>query len=290
MILKGKVIVITGAGGGIGQELVVQALSDGAFVAAVDINPEALERTKAAAGENAHRLSLHVANITDSHAVCALPEDVLSVHGKIDAIINNAGIIQPFVPFAELDYETIQRVMNINVYGMMYMTRSFLPYIAEAEEGYIANVSSMGGFLPVPGQALYGASKAAVKLLTEALRSELVDTNIHVSVIMPGGVATDITKNSGVKISASAVEPSGGNYKMTTPKEAARTILVGIRSNKPRILVGKDAKFMDLLSRLAPVKASQYITRMMASLVQGNAKGSTGLKTAGCLDRGGEQA
>jgi len=207
MNLKAKVIVITGAGGGIGQQ-----------------------RT---------RTVFHCTWRTDRHAVSALPEDVLSAHGKIDAIINNAGIIQPFVPFAELDYETIQRVMNINVYGMMFMTRSFLPYIAEAEEGYITNVSSMGGFLPVPGQALYGASKAAVKLLTEAFRSELVATNIHVSVIMPGGVATNITKNSGVEISASAADSSGGNYKMTTPQEAARTILVGIRSNKPRILVAR---------------------------------------------------
>ena len=146
MKLNGKVIVITGAGGGIGRQLVVQSLAEGASVAAVDINPDALEATKIAAGNNAGRMSLHTANITDRKVVCGLPESVKAAHGKIDAIINNAGIIQPFIPFAELDYETIQRVMNINVYGMMYMTRAFLPYIAESEEGYIANVSSMGGF------------------------------------------------------------------------------------------------------------------------------------------------
>ncbi len=282
MKLNGKVIVITGAGGGIGRQLVVQALDEGASVAAVDINPDALEATQLAAGKHADRLSLHTANITDRHAVCSLPESVKAAHGKIDAIINNAGIIQPFIPFAELDYETIQRVMNINIYGMMYMTRAFLPYIGESAEGYIANVSSMGGFLPVPGQALYGASKAAVKLLTEALRSELINTNIHVSVIMPGGVATDITKNSGVEASSTANEENSSNYKMTTPEEAASIILTGIKKNKPRILVGKDAKFMDFLSRLAPVKASQYITKMMASLVEQRG-GNEGVKTAGCL-------
>ena len=286
MKVEGKTVVVTGAGGGIGRQLAIQLLAKGASVAAVDIRMESLEQTKQAAGKNAARLSLHTADITDRKLVCSLPKEIEDRHGGIDILINNAGIIQPFVPFAELDYETIQRVMNINVFGMMYMTRAFLPYLAEHSEAYIANVSSMGGFLPVPGQALYGASKAAVKLLTEALRSELTGTGIGVSVIMPGGVSTGITENSGVKMDASKQQKSSSNYKMTTPEEAASVIINGIMKNKPRILVGSDAKFMDFLSRMAPVQAAKYITKMMASLVEDRTGESASLRMKGCLGFG----
>jgi NAD(P)-dependent dehydrogenase (short-subunit alcohol dehydrogenase family) len=198
MNMKGKTAVVTGGGNGIGRQLCLLLLEKGARVAAVDIREEWLEETKAMAAERADRLSLHVADITDRQRVCSLPDEISARHGAIHLLVNNAGIIQPFVPFSELEFAQIQRVININVYGPMLMIRSFLPFLADAPQGYIANVSSMGGFLPVPGQTLYGASKAAIKLLTEGLRAELSNTNIGVSVIFPGGIATNITGNSGV--------------------------------------------------------------------------------------------
>lgn len=264
MNFKGKVAVVTGAGGGIGRQLVVQLLERGAGVAAIDIDERALRETRGEAGANADKLTLHPADITRREVVNTLPREILERHGAIDILINNAGIIQPFVPFAELEYEAIQRVMNINVYGPIFVTRAFLPYLTKRPRAYIANVSSMGGFLPVPGQTLYGASKAAVKLLTEGLRTELARSNIGVSVIMPGGVNTNITKNSGID---SAVEQNlgGGLAKMlTSPKKAARIILDGIRRERPRILVGNDAMLMDLMTRVAPVRAGQLVSRMMA--------------------------
>jgi len=261
-----KTVAVTGAGGGIGRQLVLQLLARGASVAAVDINQQALEETQRQAAAYGEKLSLHRVNITDRNAVCSLPHEVEEKHGRIDALINNAGIIQPFVPFSELDYETMQRVININLFGMMYMTRAFLPFLAGRPEAHIANVSSMGGFLPVPGQTLYGASKAGVKLLTEGLKAELSRSKIGVSVIMPGGIATDIVKNSGVESSIKPAEQSGkAAAKLTTPEEAARTILDGIEKNRSRILVGKDAKFLDLFSRIAPLKAGRFISRMMSS-------------------------
>ncbi|WP_305954202.1 SDR family oxidoreductase [Paenibacillus sp. FSL H8-0259] len=121
----------------------------------------------------------------------ALPEQVIDQHGKVDGIINNAGIIHPFLKVNELEYDKIKLVMDINFYGTLYMVKSFLPYLLKRPVVHIANVSSMGGFLPVPGQTIYGASKAAVKLLTEGLRAELKDTNVKVTLVFPGGVSTN---------------------------------------------------------------------------------------------------
>lgn len=285
MEFTNKVAVVTGAGGGIGRQLVLQLLDHGAAVAAVDINEHTLEETRSAAGAAADRVSIHVADITKREMVCSLPPQIEKRQGAIDILINNAGIIQPFVPFAELEYETIMRVMNINVFGPIFMTRAFLPYLAKRPEAYIANVSSMGGFLPVPGQTLYGASKAAVKLLTEGLRAELAHSKIGVSVIMPGGVATNITKNSGV---VSTVEASGDPNAakgLTTAEQAAHIILKGIRRGRPRILVGRDATMMDLLSRLAPVRAGKLISKMMASLLEERFRDITLVQFKGCGDQ-----
>lgn len=173
-----KVVVVTGAGGGIGRELVLNLLSKGARVAAVDINRNALEETINQAGEKKNKLSTHIVNLTVREVVEALPEEVIAHHGQVDGIINNAGIIQPFVHVNDLDMDKIKQVMDINFYGTLYMTKTFLPYLLKRPVGHISNISSMGGFLPVPGQSIYGASKAAVKLLTEGLHAELLDTKV----------------------------------------------------------------------------------------------------------------
>jgi len=111
-----------------------------------------------------------------------LPSAVIEAHGKVDGLINCACIIQPFVKLNDLEYEAIEHVMNVNFWGLMYMTKTFLPYLMDRPSAHIVNVSSMGGFLPVPGQTVYGASKAAVKLLTEGLHSELRETSVRVTI------------------------------------------------------------------------------------------------------------
>ena len=146
-----------------GRELALGLLRRGARVAAVDVRADGLEETSALAlaGE---RLSTHVLDITDRAACEALPEDVIARHGAVDGLINNAGIMQPFVTVEDLDYATIERVLNVNLMGTIHMVKAFLPHLKARPVAHIANVSSMGGFLPVPGQSMYGASKAAVKL------------------------------------------------------------------------------------------------------------------------------
>ena len=115
-----------------------------------------------------------------------LLNESLALHPGVDGIINNAGIIQPFVRLNDLSYESIERVINVNLYGTLYMIKTFLPHLLTRPEAHIVNISSMGGFLPVPGQTIYGASKAAVKLLSEGLHSELMNTHVMVTVAISG--------------------------------------------------------------------------------------------------------
>lgn len=268
MKIQDKVFLVTGAGGGIGSEIVLALLSSGAEVAAVDLKEEGLLRLKERAGDRSDNLSTHTLDITTRDEVAALPNKVIKVHGQIDAIINNAGIIQPFVKVNDLDYSTIERVMDVNFYGTVNMTKAFLPHLLDRPEGYVVNVSSMGGFLPVPGQSVYGASKAAVKLLTEGLYAELLDTNVHVSIVFPGATNTHIAENSGVK---APVVPTEGakqqSYPMLSPDKAAEIILNGIKVNKPQIFTGKDSRMMNKLYRLNPVFATKFIAKQMKSLL-----------------------
>lgn len=267
MKVKDKSIVVTGGGNGIGRQLVLQLLGKGARVTAVDIRQESLDETASLANAG-DRLNIVAVDITDREAVDALPDRVIAAHGSVDGLINNAGIIQPFVVFNDLDREAIERVVNVNLYGTINMTKAFLPHLMNRPWAHIANVSSMGGFLPVPGQSLYGATKAAVKLLTEALYSELRDTKVGVSVIMPGAIGTEITANSGVAIPAGDVGTEPREMKVTSPEQAAEIIIDGIEKNRLYIFVGGDSRTMNLFTRVAPKKATNMIQKKMKSLLE----------------------
>jgi NAD(P)-dependent dehydrogenase (short-subunit alcohol dehydrogenase family) len=265
--VAGKVVVVIGGGNGIGREVVLELLRRGARVAAADIRPASLERTAelAAAGD---RLVTFPLDITDRAAVDALPEQVAAALGEADALINVAGIIQPFVRVVDLDDDVIAKVLDVNLRGTLNTVKAFLPRLLDRPVAHVANVSSMGGFLPVPGQAIYGASKAAVRLLTEALYAELLDTPVGVSVIFPGAVATDITANSGVAVPGGArTEEATSEYRTTPADAAARTIVDGIEAGKLHIMVGRDAQAMSVLNRLAPRRSIHLIQRKMKDLL-----------------------
>lgn len=263
--LSNRVYLVSGAGSGIGRELVLELIKKGCNIAAVDINKESLDETFKLANVEKSRLSLHVTDISNREQISKLKEEVIKHHKKLDGMFNNAGIIQPFVKFEDLEEKDIVRVININTYGVFYMTKEFLPLIKESDEGLIANTSSMGGFLPVPGQGIYGASKAAVKIFTESLYSELMDTNVNVSVIFPGAIATNISKNSGLEVKENAEESS--SFNALPANEAAKIIIKGIEKEKLRILVGSDSKFMDRFYRFFPVRAIKLIYGKMKELL-----------------------
>ena len=266
MKVNSKTVVVTGGAKGIGRELTLQLLGKGARVAVVDMDEKALEETRELSGKQKGRLSLHNVNISDREAVEQLPDAVIAAHGAVDAIINNAGIIQPFVKINALDYTAIEKVMKVNFYGSLYMIKAFLPHLLKRPTAHIANISSMGGFLPVPGQSIYGASKAAVKLMTEALYSELKSTNVKVSIVFPGGVGTNIAANSGIEVPS--MNSNGKKYKMLEPEKAAEIIVKGIENDKFRILVGSDSRFMDFIYRLSPKYATDLISKQMKSLLR----------------------
>ena len=263
-----KVIVVTGAGSGMGRALVLALLKRGARVAAVDLNESTLQETVALAGQPG-KVSAHVVNVSNRQAVEALPAEVIAAHGAVDGIINNAGIIQPFVRLNDLQYDAIERVLNVNLYGVIYMTKAFLPHLLKRPEAHIVNVSSMGGFFPVPGQSLYGASKAGVKLLTEGLYSELIDTNVRVTTVFPGAIATNISQNSGVTIQAPASAESSQSFPTTSAEDAAQIIIDGMERDAFQVYVGRDAKMMNLLYRLSPKRATRFMYGKMKGLLPG---------------------
>jgi short-subunit dehydrogenase len=268
MDVTNKVFVVTGGGSGIGRQLVLQLISEGARVAAVDLNEASLKETASLVKDHPDWISIHVVNVSDRQAVEALPEAVIAAHGAVDGLINNAGIIQPFVRINDLKYEAIERVINVNLYGVIYMTKAFLPHLLKRPAAHIVNVSSMGGFFPVPGQSLYGASKAAVKLFTEGLYSELLETNVKVTVVFPGAVATGIAQNSGIDMGRrSADDAEAAKFQPTSAEVAAQTIIDGVKKNKFQVYIGKDSNMMNLLYRLSPKRATKFMFGKMKSLL-----------------------
>jgi short-subunit dehydrogenase len=259
-----KVIVVTGAGSGMGRATALELLRRGARVAAVDRNETTLAETAALAVERPDAIATFGVDITDRAAVDALPGAVVERFGAVDGVINMAGIIQPFVRLNDLDDATIERVFAVNWWGTLHLTRAFLPLLLLRPAGHVVNVSSMGGFLPVPGQTIYGASKAAVKLMTEGLHSELTDTAVRVTVVFPGAVATNITTNSGV-----AIPNVGGDRarKILSAEQAARIIVDGMERDRYRVMVGSDARSMDRLYRLTPRRAAGFIANQMKDLL-----------------------
>ncbi|MBL7818836.1 MAG: SDR family NAD(P)-dependent oxidoreductase [Saprospiraceae bacterium] len=263
MQVNNKTIIVTGAGSGMGRELTFQLLNKNATVIGIDINPDSLAETQKLAGANATRFKGYTLDISNKEKVEAFAQEVIQALGAVDGIINNAGIIQPFIPVNDLNYDQIHRVMNVNFFGTVYLTKAFLPHFLTRPEAHIVNISSMGGFIPFPGQTFYGAAKAAVKLFTEGLYAELKNTNVKVTVVHPGAIATNITTNSGLDMPK--VEPDSKQSQMALPApKAAAIIIKAMETNKYRATVGKDARFLDLLYRFNPRYATNFIQKMMA--------------------------
>ena len=263
MQLSGRVFVITGAGSGIGRATALQLSGRGAKVAAVDLHPEALEQLSSLARAG-NRLSLHPMDISDRSAVEALPDAVISHHGQVDGVLNIAGIIQPFDPVIDLPLAVAEKVMSVNFWGTYYLTTTFLPLLVKRPEAVVVNTSSMGALVPVPGQGVYGASKAAVSLFTECLYAELKDTSVAVTLVIPGAIGTNITTNSGVE---APTMPDGKTPKMTSADEAAHQIIDAVREGTFRVLIGGDARMLDRMSRVAPVKAIGIVADRMKALL-----------------------
>jgi NADP-dependent 3-hydroxy acid dehydrogenase YdfG len=250
----GKVVVVTGAGSGIGQALATELGRSGAKVAISDVDTEGLavteERLKAiGAPVKADRL-----DVTEREAFELYADTVKQHFGKVNQIYNNAGIA--YTGDIEVtQYKDIERVMDVDFWGVVNGTKAFLPHLIESGDGHVVNVSSLFGIFSVPGQAAYNAAKFAVRGFTEALRQEMAMAKrpVKVTTVHPGGVKTAIARNmtaaEGIDIKDLA-NTFDKKLAGTTPEKAATIILDAVRKNKARVLVGPDAKALDLIVRL----------------------------------------
>ena len=261
MEIRNQNVIVTGAASGLGLELTKQLLAEGANVAAVDINADNLN--KLATELNTDKLKTYVVDMGNVDSIIKFREDYKRDYSDVDIIINNAGIIQPFVKVGDLDDATINKVMNVNFFGPLNLIRYFMEDLTkDKSEQYIVNVASMGGFFPFPGQTIYGASKAALKLFTEGLYAELENTNVRVMIVLPGAMATNITTNSNVQMDTTADTSS---YKMLSPVVGAQQIIKGIKKNKFKLFLGSDSKFLKKLYKFNSIWAIRFINKKMNS-------------------------
>ena len=258
MQINKKNIIITGAASGLGKELTRQMLKKGAHVAALDINEENLENLKQEL--NSKRLRTYKVDMGSTESIKAFTEEYRKEF-DVDIIINNAGIIQPFVKVESLEDSTIDKVMNVNFFGPVNLIRYLMKDLTkDRKKQYIVNISSMGGFFPFPGQTIYGASKAALKIFTEGLYAELEKTNVKVMIVLPGAMNTNITKNSNVEINTSKEE---SNFKLLEPNIAACKIIEAIEKDKFKLFLGQDSKFLKLLYKINSKWAISFINKKM---------------------------
>ena len=261
MEIKNQNVIVTGAASGVGKELTKELLQKGANVAAIDINEENLNILKEELKTD--KLKTYIVDMGSSDSIKKFREDYKKDYSDVDIIINNAGIIQPFVDVEHLDDKTIEKVMNINFFGPVNLIRYFMEDLTkDKKEQYIVNVSSMGGFFPFPGQTIYGASKAALKIFTEGLYAELEKTNVRVMIVLPGAMDTNITKNSNVEVKTTK---ETSNYKMLSASDAASQIINGIEKNKFKLFLGSDAKFLKLLYKINSKLAISFINKKMSN-------------------------
>ncbi|QZT61569.1 SDR family NAD(P)-dependent oxidoreductase [Mycolicibacterium austroafricanum] len=249
----GKVAVVTGAGSGIGQALAIELGRSGARVAISDVDTEGLavteERLKAIGAQvKSDRL-----DVTERETFLLYADDVAEHFGSVNQIYNNAGIA--FTGDIEItQFKDIERVMDVDYWGVVNGTKAFLPHLIASGDGHVVNVSSVFGLFSVPGQAAYNSAKFAVRGFTEALRQEmaLAGHPVKVSCVHPGGIKTGIARNASAAEGLDAEELAKTFDKRlanTTPEKAAKIILDGVRKNRARILVGNDAKVIDVVIR-----------------------------------------
>lgn len=253
--LEGRVAVVTGAGGGVGRCLSVALAQRGVHVALIDIRHGALTETRALVDACGVKTSEHCVDITDKKAMSQLPEAVLAVHGKVNILVNNAGITYQ-KSFDNHSIDDWERIVGINWWGMLYTCHFFMDALKTSGDGHIINMSSMNAFVGLASQTSYCATKAAVRLFSESLWAELRQFNIGVTSVHPGAIKTEMMKAT----LGNADDPvlAMRTYALVqkigvSPEKVANRIITAIVKNKLRIRIGADAVMMDVLKRCFPV-------------------------------------
>lgn len=270
--LNEKVVVITGAGAGMGKELALQLAAKGAKVAINDWNGDNLQATAATIKKNGGTVLSKRFDVSNRAAVYAFKDEVLQTFGQVDIVINNAGIALPSYNIEDVPYDEFEKLININLWGVIYGTKAYLPHLQTRPEAVVANTSSVFGIMGFPTQGPYCAAKFAVKGFTETLRLELAaqESNVRALSIHPGRIFTDIVRNVAHKPGTVTEEEKAAMVKQfdeggegTTAADAAKQIIQAIQKEKPRLLIGKDARFIDRMVRLLPTKYAKIILKRL---------------------------
>lgn len=266
---KDKVAAITGAASGMGRELALELARRGAHLALSDVNEEGLTAVATLAREFGVHVTQTRLDVSDRGAVQAWADAVVHEHGKVNLIFNNAGVALGST-LEGASYEDFEWVMNINFWGVVYGSKAFLPHLRASGDGHIINVSSLFGLLTVPGNGCYNASKFAVRGFNECLRQELELTGAPVSLtsVHPGGIKTNIAQSARVSDNlvgllardAQSARDDFDKLFVTSAARAAQIILRAVEKNRRRVLVGPDARLLDLLVRLLPSLHQRLIT------------------------------
>jgi short-subunit dehydrogenase len=269
--INGSAAAVTGAASGIGRALALELAARGCDLALADRDEAGLLEVAAEIGKaGARKVTTHRVDVADVKQIQDFADAATSAHPKLNIVINNAGVAL-LGNFNEVEQAQMDWLFNINFWGVVHATRAFLPHLAQQPAAHIVNLSSIFGIIAPPGQTAYSAAKFAVRGFSESLRHELKTANspVRLSVVHPGGVATNIVRNSrsgtGVTDNARRVDSIERFETMaiTQPAAAAQRIITGIEKNEPRILIGGDARFMDLLQRLLPVSYWSIMARRL---------------------------
>jgi NAD(P)-dependent dehydrogenase (short-subunit alcohol dehydrogenase family) len=255
---SGRVAAITGAGSGIGRALAMDLARRGAHLALADIDEVGLAETVTLCEGSGVKVTSQRLDVADRAAVYAWADTVVAEHGKVELVINNAGVALG-ATIESMSYEDFEWLMNINFWGVVYGTKAFLPHLKAAGEGHIVNLSSVFGLISIPSQSAYNSAKFAVRGFTDALRMEFeIDGgNVSCTTVHPGGIKTNIARNARMDESVAAMAGDAEKARrdfdriaITSPAKAARQILAAVENDRRRALIGPDAKVFDLVSRL----------------------------------------
>ncbi len=249
----GKVAVVTGAGSGIGQALAIELARSGAKLAISDVDVDGLAATEERLNAIGAPVKFDRLDVSERAAFLAYADAVNDHFGTVNQIYNNAGIA--FAGDIEVSqFKDIERVMDVDYWGVVNGTKAFLPHLIASGDGHVINISSIFGLFSVPGQAAYNSAKFAVRGFTEALRQEMMLAGhpVKVTTVHPGGIKTAIARNATAAegLDVSELAQSFDKLARTSPQKAAQIILDGVRKNKARVLVGADAKVLDIIVRL----------------------------------------
>ena len=242
---RNKVCVITGAGSGIGRALAVNLARRGAKLALSDIDTEGLAETVRRCEQLGAEVKSDRLNVAEREAVLLYADAVKQHFGVVHQIYNNAGIAH-HGDIVKTDFKDIERIMDVDFWGVVNGTKAFLPYLLESGDGHVVNISSLFGLIAVPGQAAYNSAKFAVRGFTEALRQEmLVDkAPVKVTCVHPGGIKTAVARNATYNEDIDGADASSKFDKdlaIHSPEMAAETIVAGVRKGHGRVLIGWEA-------------------------------------------------